>query len=143
MAPGTSGRTLRKQQTRLSFDPIEESSSQSTMPPAKVRYEVPGATRRFTHRTSRQNPLNENKTSPAEKGVVAFDKSPRKKKGRKLMSSQTLPQMMSSQTHGLVNEGMPSTLCVIRETFFSLLLYFTRLRKIIQSPSPVYVDEAC
>lgn len=45
MAPKSRAKSSRKRQTRLTFDPVNQSSSPSGPSPAKVRYQLDGVTR--------------------------------------------------------------------------------------------------
>lgn len=52
----------RKQQTRLTFNPVEQSSSPANISPAKVRYELPGKKQRPTPVSSFTGPINDSES---------------------------------------------------------------------------------
>ncbi|KUJ21864.1 uncharacterized protein LY89DRAFT_714896 [Mollisia scopiformis] len=75
-------KSQRKRQTRLTFDPVDLSSSPSTMSPAKVRYQLDGAKR--TPASSGQGSADafESDNVPHSSNKDDFSPAPRKKTGK-------------------------------------------------------------
>lgn len=77
----------RKKQTRLTFDPLDRSSSTANMSPTKVRYELPGTRQRQTPASSLQMAANssdsEDVLSSAKKNDFSAE-SPGAKENEKL-----------------------------------------------------------
>jgi len=77
----------RKQQTRLTFDPVDRSSSPANMSPAKVRYELPGKKQRPTpvsSFTGVNDSESEDILSSTLKGDISSETSAAAKENRKL-----------------------------------------------------------
>jgi hypothetical protein len=99
----------RKQQTRLTFDPVDRSSSPANMSPAKVRYELPGKRQRPTPVSSFTGFVNDSESEDILSSTMKNDSSneaPAAAEGVKLPFKALPTPAKSSQQPAQVNTSL-------------------------------------
>ena len=100
----------RKQQTRLTFDPVDRSSSPTNLSPAKVRYEMPGKKQRPTPISSFTGLVNDSESedvlSSTMKDDFSNDTSAAAKENQKLPFKGLPTPAKSSQQPAKVDTSL-------------------------------------
>jgi hypothetical protein len=100
----------RKRQTRLTFDPVDRSSSPANMSPAKVRHELPGKRQRQTPASSFTGFTNDSENgdvlSSVKKGDFSIESSAPAKKNQKSPFKPLPTPAKSSQLQAKVDTSI-------------------------------------